>query len=647
MRDGNLAVSNRLWCPAMQSSSVKENPSGTGNLAALALGAVGVVYGDIGTSPLYTMKEVFAGPHPVAASPENVFGILSLIFWALFIVVSVKYVVFIMRADNEGEGGIMAMMSLVQNSMSEEKKYYWFLMVLGLFGAALFYGDGIITPAISVLSAVEGLEVAAPALKPVIVPLALGILMGLFLLQRRGTARMGVLFGPIMVIWFSTLGLLGLIKIIQVPQVLAAVNPLYAVQFFIEHKVYGFLALGAVVLSVTGAEALYADMGHFGKKPIRLAWFSLVLPALLLNYFGQGALIISDPAAVTNPFYKMAPESMIYPMIALATAATIIASQAVISGAFSVTRQAIQLGYLPRMAIQHTSEQEAGQIYIPFINWTLAVSIVVLVVGFQSSTHLAAAYGIAVTTTMAIDTLLGFVVVVTLWRWNRWIAIFGLTCFLTVDLAFFGANLIKIPHGGWFPLAVGLVVFTLLSSWQRGRRMLRERLVSTSIELKSFLELLQASPPTRVPGTAVFLNSNANITPHALLHNLNHNKVLHQRVVFLTVLNHAVPYIPRETRSEVEQLGSNMFRVILHYGFMQEPHILRALTACADCGGAFNLMETSFFFSRETIIPSKLPGMALWRERLFVWMARNAQNAMRFFRIPTNRVIELGSQVVL
>ncbi|OGT89532.1 MAG: potassium transporter Kup [Gammaproteobacteria bacterium RIFOXYA12_FULL_61_12] len=631
----------------MQPSSEEKGLPGPSSATALALGAVGVVYGDIGTSPLYTLKEVFAGPHPILPSPENVLGILSLIFWSLFIVVSLKYVVFIMRADNEGEGGIMAMMALVQNSIAGDHRARWFLMVLGLFGAALFYGDGIITPAISVLSAVEGLKVATPALTPLVIPLALGILIGLFMLQRRGTARMGVLFGPVMVIWFLTLGGLGLLKIIQVPSVLEAVNPWYALNFFLHHKAYAFLALGAVVLAVTGAEALYADMGHFGKKPIRLAWFILVLPALLLNYFGQGALIITTPEALENPFYKMAPDSLIYPMIALATAATIIASQAVISGAFSVTRQAIQLGYLPRMEIHHTSQHAAGQIYVPFINWTLAAGIVLLVLGFQSSSHLAAAYGVAVTATMAIDTILGFVVVLTLWRWNRWIAIFGLACFLAVDLSFFGANLLKIAHGGWFPLAVGLAVFTLLSTWQRGRRLLRDRLLSTSVELEPFLEALEASPPIRVPGTAVFLNSNPDVVPHALLHNLNHNKVLHKRVIFVTVLSSNVPYVPRERRSEMKKLGENMYRVLLHYGFMQEPHIPLALTACADCGGNFNLLETSFFFSRETIIPSKLPGMALWRERIFVWMARNAQNAMRFFRIPTNRVIELGTQVVL
>lgn len=631
----------------MQPSSEVKGQSGPGSATALALGAVGVVYGDIGTSPLYTLKEVFAGPHPIAPSPDNVLGILSLIFWSLFIVVSLKYVVFIMRADNEGEGGIMAMMALVQNSIPGDHRAHWFLMVLGLFGAALFYGDGIITPAISVLSAVEGLKVATPALEPLVIPLALGILIGLFMLQRAGTARMGVLFGPVMVIWFATLGGLGLLKIIEVPSVLEAVNPLHALNFFLHHKSYAFMALGAVVLAVTGAEALYADMGHFGKKPIRLAWFALVLPALLLNYFGQGALLITTPGALESPFYKLAPDAMIYPMIALATAATIIASQAVISGAFSVTRQAIQLGYLPRMEIHHTSQHEAGQIYVPFINWALCVGIVVLVLGFQSSSHLAAAYGVAVTATMAIDTILGFVVVVTLWRWNRWLAVFGLVCFLTADLSFFGANLLKIAHGGWFPLAVGLVIFTLLSTWQRGRRLLRDRLLSTSIELEPFLELLEASPPIRVPGTAVFLNSNPDVVPHALLHNLNHNKVLHKRVFFVTVLSSNVPYVPRERRSELKKLGENMYRVLLRYGFMQEPHIPLALTACADCGGSFNLLETSFFFSRETIIPSKLPGMALWRERIFVWMARNAQNAMRFFRIPTNRVIELGTQVVL
>ncbi len=616
-------------------------------LPALALGALGVVFGDIGTSPLYTMKEVFAGSHPLATSPANVLGILSLIFWALVIVVSLKYVVFVMRADNRGEGGIMAMLALVQRATQNNPRLAWTLTSFGIFGAALFYGDGMITPAISVLSAVEGLQVAAPGLEPLIVPLSLGILIGLFMIQSKGTARMGVLFGPVMLLWFATLGLLGLVNIAHAPEVLGALSPLHAFEFFGVHKGYGFLALGAVVLAVTGAEALYADMGHFGKQPIRLAWFFFVLPALMLNYFGQGALLIEDPSAIENPFYLLAPEWALYPMIALATAATIIASQAVITGAFSISRQAIQLGYLPRMQILHTSEHEIGQIYIPFINWMLLAGIVALVLGFQSSTHLAAAYGIAVTGTMAIDTILGFIVVTVLWRWNRLLTVSGLILFLTVDLAFFGANSLKLLHGGWFPLAMGAVAFVLLSTWKRGRMIVRERLQSSAIELDPFLASLMANPPLRVPGNAIFLNTHPNAVPHALLHNLAHNKVLHERVVFVTVLTKDIPYVKEEDRIQVSHLGDGLFRVLIHYGFKETPDIPLALRQCKACGDNFNLLETSFFFSRETLIPTDLPGMALWRERLFAWMSRNAQSAMSFFNIPPNRVIELGTQIEL
>ncbi len=617
------------------------------SLPVLALGAIGVVFGDIGTSPLYTMEEVFAGPHPLAVTQVNVLGILSLVFWSLLVVVSLKYVLFVMRADNKGEGGIMAMLALVQRATADRPRLAPLLAVLGIFGAALFYGDGMITPAISVLSAVEGLEVATPAFTPVVVPLAVAILVALFLLQRRGTAGVGKLFAPVMVLWFTTLGVLGAVNVARAPEVLAALSPLYALEFFAAQKSIAFLALGAVVLAVTGAEALYADMGHFGRRPIRLAWYFFVLPALVLNYFGQGALILHEPETVTNPFYHLAPAWALYPMIALATAATIIASQAVITGAFSVTRQAIQLGYLPRMAILHTSEHAIGQIYIPFINWALMAGVVALVLGFQSSTHLAAAYGIAVTGTMAIDTILGFVVVTVLWRWNRVLTISGLVAFLCVDLAFFGANVTKLLHGGWFPLAVGAVVFTLLSTWKRGRALLRERLQSSSVELEPFLEGLAAYPPQRVAGTAVFLNAQPLVVPNALLHNLAHNKVLHERVVFVTVVTEDIPYVQAQDRVRVQPLGTGFFRVILHYGFKETPDIPRALDQCKVCGETFNLLETSFFFSRETLIPSKLPGMPLWQERLFAWMARNAQSAMRFFRIPTNRVIELGTQIEL
>jgi KUP system potassium uptake protein len=613
--------------------------------AALALGAIGVVYGDIGTSPLYTMKEVFAGHHPIATSPANVLGILSLVFWALTIIVSIKYVAFIMRADNNGEGGIMALIAVVQRAVPSDTRIGWVLAVLGIFGASLFYGDGVITPAISVLSAVEGLEVATPALTPLVEPIALVVLVILFAIQRHGTRHVGAWFGPVMTLWFITLAIMGLYNIVRAPEVLAAANPWYALNFFAENKTYGFLVLGSVVLAVTGAEALYADMGHFGRSPIRWAWFAFVLPALLLNYFGQGALLIQNPEAVANPFYMQAPGWALYPLIGLATAATIIASQAVITGAFSVTRQAIQLGYLPRMQIVHTSEHEIGQIYIPFINWAMLSGIVLLVLTFGSSSNLASAYGIAVTGTMVIDTILGFVVVLSLWRWNRSLAIIGLIGFLTVDLAFFAANSVKIIDGGWFPLLVGIVVFTVLSTWKLGRKILLNRLQTGSIAIEPFVQGLMAHPPTRVPGTAIFLTASKEGVPHALLHNLSHNKVLHERVVFLTVVTEPEPYVSASKRVQVEDLGHGFYRLVLHYGFKDTQHIPKALLLCKQFGLDFDMMQTSFFLSRETIISTGIPGMAPWREHLFIAMARNAESAMSFFHIPTNRVIELGSQV--
>lgn len=617
----------------------------TASTAGLALGALGVVFGDIGTSPLYTMKEVFAGHRPLPIDAANVLGILSLVFWALMIVVSIKYAIFLMRADNDGEGGIMALIAVVQRLVRGDTRLGWSLAVAGIFGASLFYGDSIITPAISVLSAMEGLQVATPSLGPLVEPLALAVLIALFALQRRGTHDVGRFFGPVMVLWFGTLAVLGAYNILHFPQVLAAVNPLYGLEFFAQHQAYGFLALGAVVLAVTGAEALYADMGHFGRVPIRIAWFCFVLPALLLNYFGQGALLLREPQAVANPFYHQAPEWALYPLIVLATAATIIASQAVISGAYSMTRQAIQLGYLPRMQIVHTSEQEIGQIYVPFINWTMLFGIVLLVLIFGSSSNLAAAYGIAVTGTMLIDTLLGFVIVIALWRWNRWLAVGGLLVFLSVDLAFFGANALKIVDGGWFPLAVGVVVFILLSTWKRGRQILLARLASHGIALAPFVKGLLAHPPLRVPGTAVFLSASREGVPHALLHNLNHNKVLHERIVFLTVVTEPEPHVPPLRRIELESLGENAWRLTLHYGFKDSQHIPKALLLCKQHGLEFDMMQTSFFLSRETIIATGLPGMAPWREQLFIAMARNAESAMSFFHLPTNRVIELGSQV--
>jgi len=613
----------------------------------MVVGAIGVVYGDIGTSPLYTMKEAFHGPHGMPVTPENILGVLSLIFWSLIVVVSIKYVVFIMRADNKGEGGIMALMALVQRATAGRTQVRWLLMTLGIFGAALFYGDGMITPAISVLSAVEGLEVATPAFKRYVLPVSLAVLVSLFMIQRRGTGSVGALFGPVMLLWFGTLAFLGVLMIVRYPEVLTAVNPAHAIHFFSEHGVGGMLVLGAVVLAVTGGEALYADMGHFGKRPIRLAWFGFVLPALLLNYFGQGALLLHDPGAAHNPFYRLAPEWVLYPMVVLSTVATIIASQAVISGAFSVTRQAIQLGYAPRMNISHTSEREIGQIYIPFINWILLFGVVALVLGFRSSSNLAAAYGIAVTATMAIDTVLAFVVVRSLWGWNWGITIAGIVAFLSIDLAFLGANAIKFFQGGWFPVLIGIGVFTLLATWKRGREIMRDRLKDLTLSLEPFIESLTRNPPTRVPGTSVFLTTSHAGVPHAMLHNLKHNKVLHERVVILTVVFQDIPNIDDSERIEIRPMGNNFYRVFVIYGFKDETDIPAALELCAAQGLAFDTMDTSFFLSRETLIATRRPGMALWREKLFVGMMRNATSVTAYFRIPTNRVVELGSQVEL
>jgi len=615
--------------------------------AGLAIAAIGVVFGDIGTSPLYTMKEVFHGAHGIALVHDNILGALSLVLWALLIVVSLKYVVFIMRADNRGEGGIMALLALTLKNSPRDTRTRWLLMTMGLFGAALFYGDSVITPAISVLSAVEGLQLAAPALEPFVIPITLVVLVALFMFQRKGTASVGALFGPVMLVWFVTLAVLGIVNIIEEPAVLQAVNPLYAVNFFVEHKWHAFLALGAVVLAVTGGEALYADMGHFGRMPIRTAWFFFVLPALLLNYFGQGALLIHTPAAVENPFYLLAPSWALYPMVALSTLAAVIASQAVISGAFSVTRQAMQLGYCPRLEIQHTSEREIGQVYLPAINMALLAAIIALVLGFRTSSNLAAAYGIAVTGTMAIDTVLAVVVAHHLWGWGWLRSALVAVFFLTIDLAFFSANVVKIPQGGWFPLAVAVMVFTLLVTWKRGRILLLERMRASTIALEPFLQSIVAHPPLRVPGTAVFLTASAEGVPHAMLHNLIHNKVLHERVMLLTVMTEDVPHVPDIDHVEVQPLGNNFYRIIMRFGFKDEPDIPETLGQCKEYGLDFNMMETSFFLSRETVIPTVAPGMALWREKLFVSMSRNAGSATAYFKIPTNRVVELGTQVEL
>ncbi|MDP2827191.1 MAG: potassium transporter Kup [Sulfuricellaceae bacterium] len=609
----------------------------------LALGALGVVFGDIGTSPLYTMKEVFGGHH-LAINPDNVLGILSLVFWSLMLVVSLKYVSVMMRADNKGEGGILALLSLAQAHAPLESRFRWVMMSLGFLGASLFFGDSLITPAISVLSAVEGLEIGAPALHPFIVPLALGILTGLFVIQRHGTTTIGRLFGPVMLAWFGVLGLLGALSIFQHPQVLAALLPIHALNFFSAHGMASFFILGAVVLAITGAEALYTDMGHFGRRPIQLIWFAYVLPALVLNYFGQGALLLTNPAAVINPFYLLAPEWALYPLIGLSTAATVIASQAVISGAFSVTRQVIQMGYAPRMNIRHTSATEAGQIYIPFVNWSLMIGVALLVLGFKNSSNLAAAYGIAVTGTFAIDTILVCIVMRSRWDLGLGFTLFGLLAFLTIDLAFFGANAIKIPDGGWFPLVAAMMVFTLLVTWKRGREVVMRRQNALALSLAPFVKDLLAYPPLRVPGTAVFMTADIKGVPPALLHNLKHNKVLHERVVILNVRYSDVPYVDEAARLEMEQFAEGFYHVVVRYGFMDDVDIPKALMAC-PCGVPFELMDTTFFLSRENLIPTRGDGMAIWREHIFATMSRNAASPMTFFQIPVDRVVELGTQL--
>jgi KUP system potassium uptake protein len=620
--------------------------SGRKPLTPLIVGAIGIVFGDIGTSPLYTLRECFTGAHGLPLTEENVYGILSVVFWAITIIVTLKYVTLIMRADNHGEGGIMALTALVSRGLSDPRARWW-LVGLGIFGAAMFYGDGMITPAISVLSAVEGLDVMAPALKPFVIPVTLAILIGLFSIQRHGTASVGVLFGPVVCVWFAVLALLGAMQIARDPAVLAALNPAYAFGFLTGNPLAAFLALGAVVLAVTGTEALYADMGHFGAIPIRRAWLFFVLPALVLNYFGQGALIIHDPGAIKNPFYLLAPSWALLPLVVLATCATVIASQAVISGAFSLTRQAIQMGYCPRLTITHTSDRQIGQIYIPFINWTLMCAVMLLVVGFQSSSNLAAAYGIAVTMALTIDSLLIYVVLTRLWHWNRLGALAIVIPLLVIDLLFLSSNALKIPQGGWFPIAMGIVVFTLLTTWKRGRAILLDRLAQETMPLDLFISSIAASPPLRVPGTAVFLTSTEGRVPHALLHNLKHNKVLHERVVLLTLKTRDIPVVPLAKRLRIVELDCNFRQIEAFYGFMEDQDIPALLEECGRCGVPFDMMDTSFFASRETLIASVAPGMAIWREKLFVSMSKNATKATEYFKIPTNRVVELGTQVEL
>ena len=625
-------------------------PRGGKYIALLALGALGVVYGDIGTSPLYAFRESFHEGYGLAVTPENVLGILSLIFWALILVISVKYLVFVMRADNRGEGGILALTALIfprDRRNNGRRDVRWLLIMLGLFGTALLYGDGMITPAISVLSAVEGLEVATPFFEPYIIPITIAILVALFLFQSRGTGSVGKVFGPMTLLWFTVLALLGIRWILRQPHVFLAMNPLYGWHFFRLNGLRGFLVLGSVFLVVTGGEALYADMGHFGKTPIRLAWFSVVLPALMLNYFGQGALLLVRPEAVENPFYSMAPAWALYPVVIIATTATVIASQALITGAFSLTMQAIQLGFLPRMEIVHTSAREVGQIYIGSINWTLMVACIGLVVAFGSSSNLAAAYGVAVTTTMVVTTLLLGVVARERWQWALPVTLVVMAFFLVIDLAFWGANLVKIPAGGWFPLVIGAIVFTLMTTWKRGREILRERLRVGSVRFVDFAKRIRAEKTIRVPGTAIFMNSDPQGTPPALIQNLRHNKVLHERVILLSIRTRMRPYIPPEKRLEIEELGQGFYRVIMHYGFMETPNVSRDLPLSKEQGLDLDPHKVSFFLGRERLFATERPGMALWREKLFILMSRNARSATDYFGLPPGRVVELGIQVEL
>jgi KUP system potassium uptake protein len=623
--------------------SSRDNLSGA-QLAALTLGAIGVVYGDIGTSPLYAFKEVFAHGH-LHLNSENIYGVLSLMFWTLTFIVSLKYVTLILRADNNGEGGLIAMLALASTAVKDRPALRTKLLAVGIFGTAIFFGDGVITPAISVLSAVEGLEVAAPGLERFVVPVTLIVLAMLFAVQKHGTGGIGKFFGPITVLWFLVLSVLGLVHIVENPVVLLALNPLYAIHFFIDHPHLAFISLGAVILCATGAEALYADMGHFGKRPIRLAWFGLVMPALVLNYFGQGAMLLEHPENVENPFFEMAPQWALYPLVGLATCATVIASQALISAAFSVTKQVIQLGYLPRLRILHTSERDTGQIYIPFVNWALFGCIVLAVIFFGSSGKLAAAYGITVTIDMLITTVMTFFVIRFAWHMSLTLCILATVSFFAIDVMFFSANALKVVDGGWFPLLIGAVMFVLMMTWKDGRNLLSERLRSEAIDLLPFLEAVFSSPPQRVSGTAVFLNADAGTTPNALLHNLKHNKVLHQQNLFVTVKAHEVPYIEDTHRIQLESLGNDCWQIMLHYGFKNEPDVPQALKLLSRHGVKVDDMETSYFLSRDIVIPTIGSGLMPWREKLFAGMHRNAAGAADFLSLPTNRVVELGSKV--
>jgi KUP system potassium uptake protein len=642
-------VAQSLDAQTNDSSEEGEHGHSHGPMYKLVIGSIGIVFGDIGTSPIYAFRETFAGHHPITPDPLHIYGVLSLVFWSMMMVVTFKYALTIMRADNKGEGGSLALLALI-NSKAQGAAWTAPIIMLGVFATALFYGDSMITPAMSVLSATEGLQYVHPGFKAWILPIAVAILFGLFAIQSRGTAKVGAFFGPIMIVYFAVLAILGVLQLTKMPMVaIEALNPWNAINFFLTDGFRAFIAMGSVVLAVTGAEALYADMGHFGRKPIVFGWMSFVLPALMLNYMGQGAMILSmDTAgaaeAIKDPFFLMAPEAFRIPIVFLVILATIIASQAVISGAFSLTQAAIQLGFMPRMQIRHTSESAAGQIYIPAVNWALMIMVLALVIFFRSSSNLAAAYGIAVTGAMFIDTILLAVVLVSLWKWPTWKAAPLIAAFFVVDMAYLGANLLKVPDGGYFPLVIGLMIFTMLTTWSRGRTLMRERLREAAMPIKVFIGSA-ATSATRVPGTAVFMTSAADGVPPALLHNLKHNKVMHDRTILLTVKISNSPYVDLEKRCSMEDLGQGFHRMVLKYGFMEEPDVPAALTSVTSCGTPFKMMDTSFFLARQTLLPSSRPGMAIWREKLFAWMLNNSESAMEFFRLPTNRVVELGSQV--
>ena len=623
-----------------------ENHHAKGKLSTLMLAAIGVVFGDIGTSPLYALKECFSAEHGIPFSPEAVFGVISMVFWAFLIVVSLKYVLFVMRANNHGEGGILALMAMALRTAPAHSKRALTIMMLGVFGACMFYGDAVITPAISVLSAVEGMEVVSPQLMKYILPITIGILVILFFIQKSGTAVVGVLFGPVMVIWFLALAALGIYHLTANPGILMAVNPIYAARFLMEHSFQAFIVLGAVFLVLTGAEALYADMGHFGIRPIQYAWFFIAMPCLLLNYFGQGAMLLANPAAVANPFFLMAPEALVIPLVILATLATVIASQAVISGAYSMTSQAILLGFIPRMKIAYTSEKEVGQIYIPTINWMLLVIVIAVVLAFKESSNLAAAYGIAVTTTMVITTILAAIVMKVIWKWHPTIVFSVIALFLFVDLSFFIANILKIVEGGWFPLLLGGLCFLLLVTWYQGRMLLRNKAIQNGIPLQSFVTSLLTYEPTRVEGTAVFLTAHVDYVPVAMLHNLKHNKILHERVIFLKISIWDIPFVDDQDRLNLKDMGGGIYLVRAIFGFKETPDVNKILELLSTHHQIHcDLMETSFFLARDTVIPSAIPGMALWREKLFAWMYQNAAKPSDFYQIQANRVVELGAKI--